>query len=103
LEISVISIDACTQEVSFSLTQEDFIPHFERAYQKAQPTIEIKGFRKGKVPLSIIKQRFGRQIEQDCMMDVADSEFKNYTRNNNIKVVGQPELLDLKPGENGLM
>jgi len=103
LEISVISIDACTQEVSFTLTQEDFIPHFERAYQKAQPTIEIKGFRKGKVPLSIIKQRFGRQIEQDCMMDVADSEFKNYTRNNNIKVVGQPELLDLKPGENGSM
>lgn len=103
MEISVISIDACTQEVSFTLTQEDFIPHFERAYQKAQPTIEIKGFRKGKVPLSIIKQRFGRQIEQDCIMDVADSEFKNYTRNNNIKVIGQPELLDLKPGENGSM
>jgi trigger factor len=103
LEISVISIDACTQEVSFTLTKEDFVPHFERAYKKAQPTIEIKGFRKGKVPLSIIKQRFGRQIEQDSIMDVADSEFKNYTRNNNVKVVGQPELRDLKSEDNGSM
>ncbi|MFM6956401.1 MAG: trigger factor [Ignavibacteria bacterium] len=103
MEISVISIDACTQEVSFTLSQEDFIPHFERAYQKAQPTIEIKGFRKGKVPLSIIKQRFGKQIEQDSMMDVADAEFRNYTRNNNVKVIGQPELRDLKPSDDGSM
>lgn len=103
MEITVISIDDCTQEVSFTLTSEDFTPHFERAYIKAQPTIEIKGFRKGKVPLSIIKQRFGRQIEQESIMDIADIEFRNYTRNNNIQVVGQPELRDLKPGEEGSM
>lgn len=103
LEITVISIDDCTQEVSFTLTKEDFVPHFERAYIKAQPTIEIKGFRKGKVPLSIIKQRFGRQIEQESIMDIADVEFRSYTRNNNVKVVGQPELRDLKPGEDGSM
>ncbi|MFM8841017.1 MAG: trigger factor [bacterium] len=103
METTVISIDNCTREVSFTLTKEDFTPHFERAYLKAQPTIEIKGFRKGKVPLSIIKQRFGRQIEQESIMDIADIEFRNYTRNNNVQIVGQPELRDLKPGEDGSM
>lgn len=63
METNVVSIDSCTQEVTFTLTSEDLIPHFERAYREAQPNLEIKGFRKGKVPLPIIKQRFGRQIE----------------------------------------
>jgi trigger factor len=101
LETNVVSIDSCTQEVTFTLTSEDLIPHFERAYREAQPNLEIKGFRKGKVPLPIIKQRFGRQIENDSLMNVADDEFKSYTRNNNIRVIGQPQLMDMKKESDG--
>jgi trigger factor len=101
LETNVVSIDACTQEVRFSLTAQDLVPHYERAFKEAQATIEIKGFRKGKVPIPIIKQRFGRQIENDSLMNIADDEFKRYVRDNNIRVIGQPQLQDLQKDSSG--
>ena len=34
---------------------------------EAQPTFEMKGFRKGKVPMSLLKKQFGQQIMGEVM------------------------------------
>ena len=78
------------------MTDADLQPHYERAYREAQKDVEIKGFRKGKVPLPIIKQRFGRIIEQNSLDDIANKEFNRIIRSENIKFVGQPNMKDVR-------
>jgi trigger factor len=40
---------------------------------EAQPEVEIKGFRKGKVPLAILKKQFGQRILGDAMQEAIDA------------------------------
>ena len=43
---------------------------------EAQPEIEIKGFRKGKVPLAILKKQFGPRLMGDAMQEAIDGAMK---------------------------
>jgi len=58
LETKIIKLGACERDIEISATKSEIEPYLDAAYLKAQPEIEIKGFRKGKVPLKVIKQYF---------------------------------------------
>lgn len=45
---------------------------------EAQPEVEIKGFRKGKVPLAILKKQFGQRVLGDAMQEAIDSAMKGH-------------------------
>ena len=45
---------------------------------EAQPGIEIKGFRKGKVPLAILKKQFGSRLMGDAMQEAIDGAMKSH-------------------------
>ena len=47
-------------EVPFS----EFQSHVDQAYKTIATSVNIPGFRKGKVPNALIDQRFGRQFEK---------------------------------------
>lgn len=96
METSITTIDACTREIEITLTNEDLKPHYERAYKEAQKEVEIHGFRKGKVPINIVKQRFARIIEQNALDTIANDEFNRIVRTDNITFVGQPSLRDIR-------
>ncbi len=96
METSITTIDACTREIEITLTNDDLTPHYERAYKEAQKEVEIHGFRKGKVPMNIVKQRFGRVIEQNALDSIANNEFNKIVRTDNIKFVGRPSLRDIR-------
>ncbi|MES2765348.1 MAG: trigger factor [Bacteroidota bacterium] len=101
METKITDLENSQHEVEIKLTAQDLKAHYEKAYQKASKDIEIKGFRKGKVPMNLIKQHFGRRIEADAVEDIADVEFRRVVQENNIQIIGQPSLMDIqKDGEN---
>lgn len=102
MERTQITLDGCRREVRLTLTDSELRPHYEKAYQAAQATIEIKGFRKGKVPLPIIKQQFGRGIENDALDSIADEEFRSFVREEKVALVGQPALTDIQKAPTGV-
>jgi len=58
--------------VSFrvELSAEEIKPHIEKAFKEAQKTAKLDGFRKGKVPLSVLEKRFGDSIRADAAEEV---------------------------------
>ncbi len=80
------------RELIITLTDEEIQPHFEKAYREIQPTLEIKGFRKGKVPIGVIKQRFGASVEGEAIQQLLSEEFSRIIKEDNINVVGQPVI-----------
>lgn len=59
---------------------------------EAQPEIEMKGFRKGKVPLPILKKQFGQRILGDAMQDAIDSAMKDHFDKSGDRPALQPEV-----------
>ncbi len=59
---------------------------------EAQPEVEIKGFRKGKVPLAILKKQFGSRLMGDAMQEAIDAAMKGHFDASGDRPALQPEV-----------
>lgn len=102
MEKNIEKLEGCWSEIEISLTPEELQPYYEKAYKKAQPEIAIKGFRKGKVPLKVIKQQFGPQIEAEAEEEIVSESFGKAAHEENIHIVGMPQLAGVERPDGGL-
>ena len=65
MEITVNDITSVDKEIVISAGREDLEPKFNEAYKKYKGQINMPGFRPGKVPIKIVKKRFGDEIEAE--------------------------------------
>ena len=59
---------------------------------EAQPEIEMKGFRKGKVPLAMLRKQFGPRILGEAMQDAIDAAMKDHFEATGDRPALQPEV-----------
>lgn len=95
MEVTINTISDVQREAEIFLTAEELQPHFERAYKKVAPQIEVRGFRKGKVPLEMIKKLYGEAIEQDALDDIANDSFRSAMEEKHIEPLGQPAMVNM--------
>jgi len=100
LEKNIKEITSTEYEVEFVLTQEEVEPELTEAYKEAQKHVDLKGFRKGRVPIKLIKQYFGKKIEAETMEEISQKKFEEFLEEDGIKAVGTPRLTDLKNENN---
>lgn len=55
-------------------------------------TTKLQGFRPGKVPLKIVTQMYGAQVQQDVLNDAVHKEFTDTIKELNLQVVGYPRF-----------
>jgi trigger factor len=101
VHVQINSISPVRFEAEIELTPEELQPHFDRAYEKFRPKAELKGFRKGKVPLPMIKKIYGEAIEHDALDDVAGDTYRQAMEERKVHPIGKPTLVDMdfKRGE----
>jgi len=100
VEVTVNNVNDCVREMTVTMTQEELAPHFEKAYKEAAPALEIKGFRKGKVPMHMVKKMFGPSIEYQAVEEITNDVFRTEMESRNINPIGTPQInkIDFKPG-----
>ena len=59
---------------------------------EAQPDVEIKGFRKGKVPLAILRKQFGQRMIGDAMQESIDAAMKSHFDASGDRPALQPDV-----------
>ena len=101
MQASIHTISETEREAEIQLTHDEIQPFFDRAYEEFRPKADIKGFRKGRVPLDIIKQRYGQALEYEALDKVASSFFGQVVKEQNIDPIGRPSIsdYDFKRGE----
>lgn len=78
-----------TVEVSF----DDLKPSMDKAYREIAKSVNIPGFRKGKVPPMVIDQRFGRgAIIQEALNDALPKFYGEAVAENSLNPLAQPEV-----------
>ena len=68
---------------------------------EAQPHIELKGFRKGKAPLNLIKKLYGKSIEKDKLQDIAQEQFNIVFKAEKLSFLGEPVITNIAEIDNG--
>ena len=65
---------------------------------EAQPEVEIKGFRKGKVPMAILRKQFGQRLLGDAMQDAIDGAMNEHFEKSGDRPALQPKV-EMKGGD----
>ena len=95
MNISVKEITSVDKEVTLKANREELQPKFDKALKKYQGQINLPGFRPGKVPLGIIRKRFGSEIEIEEINKYIQEVFeKDVVEEHN--PVGETEMLDFQ-------
>ena len=74
MEVNITDYAEYEKQIEVEVPYENLKPKFEDSYNKYKKTIQLEGFRKGKVPLGLIKKVFGAKIEQE----VAENSVSDY-------------------------
>ena len=66
MEINVNELSASESEIEVSLKYDEIKTDIEAEVKKQLKTIQLPGFRKGKVPMAVIKKKFGDSLEYEA-------------------------------------
>ncbi|MFH1262728.1 MAG: trigger factor [Pseudomonadota bacterium] len=70
MQVKVDSVSAVEKKLSVSIPEERVQTEIEEAFKQLSKKIAIPGFRAGKVPRTILEQRFGASVEADVYQDL---------------------------------
>ncbi|GIV40396.1 MAG: trigger factor [Thermonema sp.] len=76
--------------LSVVLEKDDYMPAVEQKIKEYSKTAVIKGFRKGKVPASLIKKLYGKSILAEEVYRKAVQSMYDYIREQQLPMVGEP-------------
>ncbi len=96
MEYNVVEINSSEKEVEIKLQYEEIKKDIDDEVRKQVKSIQVPGFRKGKVPLPIIKKMYGDALEYEASEKIANSFFWKIADEKQLKPIGQPSLTDLK-------
>jgi trigger factor len=98
---TVTQLNETEQEMLITAEPSEFQSEFDKTYQKYQANAEFKGFRKGKVPMGMIKQTMGKVIEEEVAQTLAQKFFEQVAETDNVKMMGKAHIhgFDYKENE----
>ncbi|MFC3169011.1 trigger factor [Paracoccus fontiphilus] len=82
----------------FTLPAADLAATVDAKLKEAQPEVEMKGFRKGKVPMAMLKKQFGPRILGDAMQEAIDGALKKHLDESGDRPATQPKV-EMQNGE----
>ena len=88
---------------TFEVTPHEFEHGLDHAFEHAAQTVEVKGFRKGKVPRNIFENKFGvESLYEDALNHVISHLYQQIFEEKSVTVVGEPQIdLDIKNVKRG--
>ena len=90
MKIEQNRIDDLNLELSLTVVKEDYSDSMKKRLNEYRKKAEIKGFRKGMVPMSLVEKMYGQTALVDAVNDVIAEGLNNFIKENNLRVLGEP-------------
>ncbi|MBZ5491302.1 MAG: trigger factor [Acidobacteriia bacterium] len=92
---------ACKREIEVEIPADVVAKHQETLVQQYSKQARIPGFRKGKVPASMVRNRFSSEITSDVVEHLVPQYFREAVVKGGFRPVSQPHIygLEFTPGE----
>ncbi len=101
MEVKVEEIGTLTRKITVTLPENDVQKKLKKEYDTLQKQSKLKGFRKGKVPRSIIEKTYKPQVEADVGEKLVQDTYFDVIEKENIDAVIHPEILSHSYNEDG--
>ena len=95
MKVTIENIKGLNKDLKVLIDKETMNSYMDEKYEEIKGTVNLKGFRPGKVPREVLKRQFGKAIFGEVLDKVLKETSTKALEENKIKPAGQPKL-DLK-------
>ena len=92
MQIKELKKQGLEREFKIIVHSKDVTDKLNISLEKISKDVEIEGFRKGKVPLNIVKQRFGQNALNQTLDELIQSTSNEVIRENNLRLAIKPKV-----------
>ena len=90
MQIIQESIDALRAHISVTLEKGDYEGRVENSLKSYKKQAQMPGFRKGKIPMDLIRKQYGKSILADELNKLLSETLQKYVLDNNLDLLGNP-------------
>ena len=90
MQITRTDIDALNAKVAISIEQNDFSEQVEKILKDYRKNANIPGFRKGHVPMGMIKKQYETAVTADEVNKLLQENLNNYIQEEKLELLGNP-------------
>ncbi|MEO5928880.1 MAG: trigger factor [Candidatus Kapaibacterium sp.] len=101
MESTIRQNNSVRHELDVTLTKEEIEPYVNSALKNAQKNVAINGFRKGHVPLAMIKKMYGPALMNEAYEEAVQREFSRAIDEQKIVPIGTPQINHIHPTADG--
>lgn len=92
MKSEVSEVATCRYKVSVEIPAEKVNAQFDQAFNSIRGRVEIKGFRRGHAPRSIIQKRYGADVARDVSGQLFQESFLGALKEKGFAPLGEPEM-----------
>jgi len=99
MQVTVESTGKLERKLRVELPVERIEKEVDSRLKSLGRTAKIKGFRPGKVPAKVVKQRFGKQVREEVLADLMQKSYSDAVMQENLNPAGAPQIQQQEGGE----
>lgn len=92
MQVSVETTSGLERRLTIAIPADEIQVEVDKRIQKAAPNVKLDGFRQGKVPVKVVRQRFGESIRQEVLGEMMSSSFQEAVVQEKLRPAGQPTV-----------
>ena len=92
MQVSVEITSGLGRRLTIGVPAERIEAEVNSRLEKASRNIRLKGFRQGRIPMKVVRQRFGAGVRQEVLGEVMTQTFYEAVRQEDLRPAGQPTI-----------
>ena len=107
MNVSMQNVDKVSALLTVNIEKADYQEKVEKVLKKYRQQANVPGFRKGMVPMSLIKKQFGKSVMAEEVDKLMQEKVNEYIRENKVNMLGMPlpneekmQIIDFDTQEN---
>ncbi|WP_304440001.1 trigger factor family protein, partial [Oleiphilus sp. HI0061] len=92
MQVSVESTSSIERRMTIGVPADQIEREVEERLQKTAKTARINGFRPGKVPVKVVKKRYGQGVRQEVIGEVMRNSYVQALTQEKVNPVGYPRF-----------
>ncbi|MDB6062132.1 MAG: trigger factor [Verrucomicrobiaceae bacterium] len=92
MQVSIETTSTLERRLTIGVPAERVEKEVAARLQKAAQTVRLPGFRPGKVPMKVVRQRFGEGVRQEVLGEVLNQSFIEAVQQEKLKPAGRPSI-----------
>lgn len=101
MQVSIESLEGLERKMTVQVPSDLVTQAVDKKLRELSKSVRVDGFRPGKVPVKVIRQKFGGHVRQEVIGEVIESSYREAISQENVKPAGMPSIdsLDTDSGE----